>query len=283
MKVLFISLLILIPITGLHAQVTIGSTDDPAPAALLDLKEHPPTNNNVTAETGGLLLPRVKLSDPTVFGLTGSDGNLLNKTGMLVYNVNEKRSKGLVKAIYQWTGDKWELLRKVTTTGGSPGSALTKKVIYESLKDGDGKPIGADPTRTVSIGRFEFRLDRSNVLDKGSTKTFRSIPQIRIKVGESGTFRWYFNQYWDLDLQPSGQINNSYSFEYMNKSLTAGNWTECTITDNIIHTMSLLERNEMWLFDHINSKIYNVQFLALGNSTSDDAHPKTYAIIAREY
>jgi hypothetical protein len=54
-KILGTVLLLAVITTGLNAQVTIGSTEDPAPSAVLDLNTGGPGNL-------GFLLPRVALT-----------------------------------------------------------------------------------------------------------------------------------------------------------------------------------------------------------------------------
>ena len=100
---------------NIGAQVTIGSGIPPADGALLDLKEKTPANpatDNATA-TKGLLLPRVKLTDPgrlyPMFNGNYNPGEDVIHTGLTVLNLSECDGK-FAKGVYTWTGGRWEQL-----------------------------------------------------------------------------------------------------------------------------------------------------------------------------
>ncbi|GHT35585.1 hypothetical protein FACS189414_4220 [Bacteroidia bacterium] len=99
-----------------QSQVTIGSGKRPARAALLDLKEQEATNDNVTANKGGLVLPRVRLENKKTldpFINSQSDPEWLNSpakvkkehVGLMAYNLNT--SNGFAEGIYVWDGAGW--------------------------------------------------------------------------------------------------------------------------------------------------------------------------------
>lgn len=103
------------------AQVTIGSGNPPAKGALLDLKDKKPENNNITSETGGLLLPRVGLENKTTLQpFIANDQDFINNservkdihTGLVVYNLTNDFDKDLCPGIYNWDGNLWERLSK---------------------------------------------------------------------------------------------------------------------------------------------------------------------------
>ncbi|MDR0680785.1 MAG: hypothetical protein LBG15_02870 [Dysgonamonadaceae bacterium] len=88
-------------------QVTIGSTDDPHPAAVLDLQ----------STDKGLLLPRVSLTDVNTFLPTSSDSEeKASAVGLLVFNDGAAVS-GLDAGIYIWTGSKWKAVLITANTG----------------------------------------------------------------------------------------------------------------------------------------------------------------------
>ena len=96
-RIYYLVLGLLMTIPGMvNAQVTIGTNEDPHPAAVLDLK-------STTTPGKGLLLPKVELSNVLFFGL---GGNASNAEGMIVYCPGQYISAG----VYLWTGSKWELL-----------------------------------------------------------------------------------------------------------------------------------------------------------------------------
>ena len=115
----------------MQAQVTIGSGLPPAKAALLELKDTEQTPSgitdatNVTADRGGLGLPRVELENEATlqpfiklmdeeWDSSNQDLTKIRHTGLMVYNL-ATTSDGLEPGVYVWDGDKW------TTMGG--GSA----------------------------------------------------------------------------------------------------------------------------------------------------------------
>lgn len=111
-------------ISGIKAQVTIGSNIDPKAGALLDLKEKEDVNN--INSTKGLILPRVNLTDISnlypMFESSTTPGspneNYDNQTkkneqdalhaGLIVYNLNS--CQGFSPGAYVWAGDKWKLV-----------------------------------------------------------------------------------------------------------------------------------------------------------------------------
>jgi hypothetical protein len=95
--------------THLHAQVTIGSSIEPAEGALLDIKSYTPDGTNATTDKGGLLYPRVLLTaknilDPIIENPTEAQKKAL--VGLTVYNVSP--SSNFTPGIYYWDGEKWE-------------------------------------------------------------------------------------------------------------------------------------------------------------------------------
>jgi hypothetical protein len=110
--------------TNLSAQVTVGSNLAPNKGALLDLKTRQMSTkpvagadqNNYTTESGGLLLPRVKLvTDNSLAPLLtsaeeASDSLKYLLTGLMVYNISTVGSlptPSLFPAVYTWNGEKW--------------------------------------------------------------------------------------------------------------------------------------------------------------------------------
>jgi uncharacterized protein (TIGR02145 family) len=135
-KVLFLASFSLILGTVLHAQVTIGKTENPEKGVILDLNP-----KNVTH--GGLLLPNVSISNsdsiPTdligTFSAAERD-NYPNLRGLLVYNTNENMVGGNGEGFYIWDGGKWngegtnfitacDQVSSVDASGGSISCAIT--------------------------------------------------------------------------------------------------------------------------------------------------------------
>lgn len=105
----------------LKGQVTIGASLPPEKGAILDLKQQNPDTNNITANTGGLLLPRVKLEDRNSLRpiITDTDPDLENlkrsHVGLMVYNLGKTEStvtdknEILKEGIYTWNGQLWSM------------------------------------------------------------------------------------------------------------------------------------------------------------------------------
>lgn len=124
-NLLFLLFLFITVSTHLYAQVTIGSGAKANRAAILDIKDKDATNpssathpSNVTAETGGLLLPRVMLLDVSTLEpfISKTDPEWVNSAtskikekhvGLQVYNLNTIGSL-LTPGTYIWNGLKWE-------------------------------------------------------------------------------------------------------------------------------------------------------------------------------
>ncbi len=88
---------------AVQAQIAIGSSDKPHPAAILDLK---------SAATKGLLLPNVALDNDNLetFILDGADNKEAAK-GLLVFNTIDNQ-------VYFWNGTKWN---RLSGAGADPG------------------------------------------------------------------------------------------------------------------------------------------------------------------
>ncbi|GAB6012536.1 hypothetical protein [Viscerimonas tarda] len=101
----------------MQAQVTIGSGEQPAKGALLDIKEQAADANNVTATSGGLVVPRIKLQSLATMEpfIPANDPDWINNTqtrikerhaGLMVYNLT---ADAIFKpGIYIWDGVRWQ-------------------------------------------------------------------------------------------------------------------------------------------------------------------------------
>lgn len=114
-KVLISIVVIGLNISGLFAQVTIGSPNEPMGGALLDLKQEDSSSKNSDL---GLKIPRVALSDmyelyPMYGSATNEDAvytsnkDQLKKSnkGLMVYNMSKE--SGMIRGMYIWDGEKW--------------------------------------------------------------------------------------------------------------------------------------------------------------------------------
>ncbi|WP_029902847.1 hypothetical protein [Prevotella sp. 10(H)] len=124
LKLSVVSLLVIISIylTPAYSQITIGSSNEPIKAAILDIKQKQPTSDNETATKGGLLMPRVilvnlnSLAPLLETALANDNEQKLLHTGLVVYNINGAHPKGM----YYWTGIEWKLILGRDVTGMEP-------------------------------------------------------------------------------------------------------------------------------------------------------------------
>lgn len=126
LNLLLVLMFILVtPIQGLHAQVTIGSGIEPAKGALLDLKEADEAGG-ADNSAKGVLFPRVHLTDmdklkPMLSGADLDDNTQkLKHKGLVVYNINE--TAPFLKGLYGWDGAKWVSLANSWNLTGNTGT-----------------------------------------------------------------------------------------------------------------------------------------------------------------
>lgn len=103
-----------------YAQVTIGMGEAPEKGALLQLKDTVSGDGGITATTGGLLLPRVRLTNMTELYPFYTEGAVdytgeakkkarQNHSGLVVYNLH--RTEDLNPGPYYWDGEQWNFLK----------------------------------------------------------------------------------------------------------------------------------------------------------------------------
>ncbi|MDR1562803.1 MAG: hypothetical protein LBS54_06960, partial [Dysgonamonadaceae bacterium] len=104
-----------------RAQVSIGTLSPIEPAALLQLGDYVAKNQgDTTSVSGGLLLPRIVLTDlnkVTVIPESSSSDKKIDLTGLLVYNIGT--GNGISEGLYEWDGYKWLPLESESQTVGS--------------------------------------------------------------------------------------------------------------------------------------------------------------------
>lgn len=157
-KMIFLALLLLVLSTArVHSQVTLSSDQAPKGGAVLDLSQ-------VSDQKLGLLLPRISLTDITVWQLQSDDADT-TKVGMLVYNTNVETAGGNGPGLYVWNGTFWEPLRK-----GRPVLDFDLDVDGRALVPGTTVNIGAGGTRSFTAVDFAPH----NAAHRGVTWTITS-------------------------------------------------------------------------------------------------------------
>ncbi|GHT51649.1 hypothetical protein FACS189440_20920 [Bacteroidia bacterium] len=134
-KMMFLMLVFLWGLSaGMNAQVTIGSSSEPAKSAVLDL-------NTGGSHDKGLLLPRLDLASATDISKLSAAPEI----GLMVYATGDKTTpgdkKGLKEGVYSWDGVKW------ATGGSSVGIPVTGITVNPT---GIIFPATDSPTRTLA-------------------------------------------------------------------------------------------------------------------------------------
>ncbi|MBB1139661.1 hypothetical protein [Myroides sp. WP-1] len=127
MKYFVLTLLFVLSFTFAEAQVVIGSDLVNERAAILDLKSQESAANNITATTGGLLLPRVALVNLNTLEpfIATTDAEWINPSekealqrghiGLEIYNTTDN---GDIKpGTFLWDGTKWRRVFRQTIPG----------------------------------------------------------------------------------------------------------------------------------------------------------------------
>jgi hypothetical protein len=250
-KIQFIFLSLLFT-ASLHAQVTIGSTEIPEPAALLQIKEHEAVSGSETAEKG-ILLPRVKLtdlSDITVIPDSDPD-KIADLTGLLVYNVN---TSGMKAGIYEWDGQEWVPLEILAE---DEGAYIKKALVQTSSLTDDNAP-------TVNVGRFSFRFSPNK----------QAQCKMNTSLSANETLGFHIARFWELKDQTTGSYIG-YTYDAQKLNFTSDNYS----TWKNLHSAAMNgeERWDVWLADTLKNKVYNVQFIIFTKITP------TYIVLVTEY
>ena len=176
-----------------QAQVTIGSSTPPAKGALLEVKDNDANaTTNVTSESGGMVLPRVRLEDKATLQpfikLTDAEWQTSNRDktkklhiGMIVYNLNT--TAPFMEGLFCWNGEEWRRMDDspavkasiskllCTNASMSPGNYTTNVALGDEVivkvpyMGGNGgtyegtAPIGGTPaTNNLFIERIGGKL-----------------------------------------------------------------------------------------------------------------------------
>ena len=170
MKQYFISYLLFflflsIPV-ACFAQVTIGSTQPPQKAAILDLRTKDAIDEDNVSANKGLLLSRVHLNDINSlepFIISATENEKKQHIGLKVYNVND--TSPLSEGVYVWNGASWELYESSTDStpilDGSNGISKSSSALR----------LGGELTKATTIDQSGYNLRFNNTAGTFSINT----------------------------------------------------------------------------------------------------------------
>ena len=175
---LCLMILLALPISGVQAQVTVGSDKAPAQAALLQLKDKEPdittAEGNTTGIKGGLVLSRVKLVsidslepfiDPNEITATEYEEQKLLHIGLMVYNIVPVGAD-IIPGVYVWDGQQWGLSK-----GGAMVACVAdggRDTDCDGFNDEWEQDNGYDPSNPCSPAASNLQV--SAVVDGSKTE-----------------------------------------------------------------------------------------------------------------
>jgi hypothetical protein len=253
----FKSLLLAILLQGIfplvsYSQVTVGSVNEPAAGAVLQLKETE-VNDGSPNSSRGFALPRVELTDKymlyPMFQSDGAGGYVAGTnsyvkatedarhTGLLVYNTGNSQ---LAKGIYCWNGNEWLPTQNAWHVQGTSDPATS---VDQHIWHGGNVTVGTPAANAqLSVnGKLKISdaplLANSSVLvvdNNGDVGTAAAIPA-KVMLLQSSTYQDYQNtgstvtnfNYGGLDNaivvkwdQSDMQTNNITTPDYANSTFT---------------------------------------------------------------
>lgn len=107
-------IIVLVSCFSVRAQVTIGSDLKAEKGAILDLKTKNADQNNTTSDNGGMILPRIKLTDLSKLNPVIGDDVPMERKGLIVYNIATNPTLNIFPGIYEWDGSKWQPVANTT-------------------------------------------------------------------------------------------------------------------------------------------------------------------------
>ncbi|MDH6306866.1 hypothetical protein M2463_003656 [Parabacteroides sp. PH5-13] len=196
MKRLIITIFLAAVLAGAaSAQVTIGSTDAPDKAKLLQIDN-----------SGGLGLPRVQLANlstlqPFITGTLSADDKKAH-TGLMVYNLTT--TSPFKKGIYVWDGEKWT----EAAEGADSGSGGGKKWFYMPAFN---LPMDAKGSKTFDLYaeyQKQFTQSLNTTLYKTSNSSVTTVPAPEIGTLYTRTQLDYVVVNYDASVVTVNSITN---------------------------------------------------------------------------
>lgn len=217
-------------ISNVRAQVTIGSGNPPAKAALLEIKSQEADAGNVTSTTGGLGLPRVllenkynlapfiKTSDTEWTAGTVQETTKKNHTGLTVYNLTSnlatetKPELRFRKGIYVWDGAQWNFVYE--------GFGQRYFYIPSFNISLSGKSAGDAGTPVDLYGEYKKQFTKSgNATFISSNTSLNRVPSPGFdRLYEAGELD-YVITYYDTDIMENVTISNAGILNFKIKSI----------------------------------------------------------------
>ncbi|MDR1562627.1 MAG: hypothetical protein LBS54_06050 [Dysgonamonadaceae bacterium] len=237
-----------------QAQVSIG-TKMPDRSALLQVGEYvSPTAGDETSKLGGILLPRVELTDLNKACVISEGSPAEQKTemtGAIVYNVGT--TNGIEEGLYEWDGSQWSSLETETNIIGSTTKKSIKRVTSAQFETNYPE---------VQMGIFKFRMQPTSYI-------YQRIPQIALVNSATP-----YNVWWHVTEYSSG---SDLRHDLFYAKLGTANEFKHIAPNNILNPNNV--RHEVWVPDTNNNKLYHAQFIIADWGLS----VPIYAIIVTEY
>lgn len=228
------------------AQVTIGSDKAPARAALLDLKVQNPDSENITSNKGGLVLPRVKLSnkktlDPFINSSSDpewkdSDPNVVKKlkddhAGLMVYNLYISDPSVILEdlifeqGVYIWDGTQWNMNK-----GGQTKAVPEKEFFYMPSCN---LPLSSDPNLVLKFDlyeEYEKQFTRAgNVSFVSSNTSMTGIPKYSRDKLEYVVTAHNGAVIKDITIDPSGATKGTLRYKCTSATAPAGSFVNIVL------------------------------------------------------
>ncbi|NDV95665.1 hypothetical protein D0T84_12180 [Dysgonomonas sp. 521] len=225
-------------------QVSIGTTEAPDKALLLQLKTQEPDADNVTSTKGGLVLPRVRLVDKTTLEpFIANDIDFQNNvdnvkglhTGLMVYNVYSSAevtpspsdpNKIFQQGTHVWDGTRWKRM----------GLGLQQALFF--YPPSFNLPLPAidadtDPVRSFDLYEaYENQFNKTNTVtvenytgDQWITNTEYTAPRVPSPTGDRLYTRDeldYVITYYDVNIIYDVSINTQGVMSYRVKDNDPG-------------------------------------------------------------
>lgn len=197
--------LLIVSVASVNSQVTIGSTDDPNPSAVLDLK----TTNQ------GLLLPRVALVSITSYAPLQS-----HVAGMTVYNtaISGSGTTAVTPGIYSNDGSKWIRMAEgasIPVEGAPQITTQPTSFTFSRLQDMEGDPhsdVTSFSTKLTVVAtgdaplKYQWYQKPKNSNDSGTLIQGATLASYTVNISGAGVNNWGLHSYYCVVSNTKGSV-----------------------------------------------------------------------------